>query len=144
MERVTWWVFVFGACGGSQQPARPEPPPPATPVVIEAAAPEAKLEPCDDPEHLKSAKNTYDCAVLALHRGQNENAAKLAQSVRDRFPYSKMAVLSELLYADILFANDQFEDAAEAYDLFIKFHPTHDQVEDVKKKRADAQARAKP
>lgn len=112
---------------------------PPRPVVDKPA-----LAQCEDPEHLKGAKNTYECAEEALKRKDVEVAAKLTQSIQERFPYSKYAVLSEELYADILFANDQFVEAAEAYDRFIKFHPTHDHVDTVRKKLADAQAKAKP
>ena len=50
--------------------------------------------------------------------------------VKNRFPFSRYATLAELRIADAFFAQDKFADAADAYKLFIRFHPNHPEVTD--------------
>src|SRR5688572_13970401 len=118
MKTALVMVVALGACGGST-PARQEPrsadarglPPP----VAEPPKPAA----CEDRELMKHARGKYDCAIEQMKRGEYKAAAELAHSIQALYPYSAIAVLSQELHADILFAAEQYADAAEEYDRFI-------------------------
>ncbi|MBI4819064.1 MAG: outer membrane protein assembly factor BamD [Deltaproteobacteria bacterium] len=55
-------------------------------------------------------------------------AQKYFSYVRTKFPYSKHAVLADLRVADCLFARERFVEAIDAYQSFVRFHPTHEKV----------------
>ena len=57
-------------------------------------------------------------------------AKKYFQFVKQKFPFSKYAVLAELAMADTQFAQGNYTEAIESYKSFARLHPTHEKVED--------------
>ncbi len=56
-----------------------------------------------------------------------EEAIQKFQDVKNKHPYSRFAVLSELRIADINFKRESYVEAQGAYQLFKEFHPKHPQ-----------------
>lgn len=75
-----------------------------------------------------TAKQNYEKGIKALEKKQLEEAKKFFDFVRSRFPLSQYAVLSKLRQADLLFRGGKFVSAINAYDGFMKDHPTHREV----------------
>ena len=75
-----------------------------------------------------SAQRNYEKGLKELDRKDWVAASKYFGFIKSRFPYSKYAVLAELRLADAEFGAGQYLEAIDSYKLFIKFHPTHDQV----------------
>jgi outer membrane protein assembly factor BamD len=76
-----------------------------------------------------SAKQNYDKGMKALENEEWMDAAKYFAFVKARFPYSKFAVLADLRVADAAFGAGAYLEAIDSYKQFIKFHPTHEMVE---------------
>lgn len=55
-------------------------------------------------------------------------AIKHFQDIITYYPFSKYTPLAELRTADCHFAMKEFEEAAAAYEDFIKLHPVHDEI----------------
>lgn len=55
-------------------------------------------------------------------------AVKLFQDIITHYPYSRFTPLAELRIADCKFAMKEWEEAALAYEDFIKFHPVHPEI----------------
>ena len=75
-----------------------------------------------------SAQRNYEKGLKELEERDWVAAAKYFSFIKSRFPYSKYAVLAEIRLADAEFGAGQYLEAIDSYKLFIKFHPTHDQV----------------
>jgi len=56
-------------------------------------------------------------------------AQKLLEHVRTKYPFSKYAALAELRLADAKFKQERYLEAAEAYEGFVKLHPTHEEAD---------------
>src|SRR6185436_16994166 len=80
-------------------------------------------------EYSVSAKQNYDKGMKSLGDDEWVEAAKYFTFVKARFPYSKFAVLSDLRIADAAFGAASYLEAIDGYKQFIKFHPTHEMVE---------------
>ena len=76
-----------------------------------------------------TARQNYDKGVLELAEEDWIAAKKYFAFVKARFPYSKYAVSAELGIADAEFGSASYIQAIEAYRLFVKFHPTHEKVQ---------------
>jgi len=66
--------------------------------------------------------------VRDMERGRYTAAIEAFEDVRDRFPYSKYAVLAELRIADAEFKRGEYDAAFEAYDQFEKLHPKNENI----------------
>ncbi len=55
-------------------------------------------------------------------------ALEKLRMVKNRFPYSKLAVEASLRIADVYFLQESFSEAAAAYELFRDLHPKHEKV----------------
>ncbi|ACY17132.1 outer membrane assembly lipoprotein YfiO [Haliangium ochraceum DSM 14365] len=77
-----------------------------------------------------TAQQNYSKGMLELEEKDWIAAVKYFAFVKQRFPYSKYAVLAELRMADAEFGAEHYLQAVDAFKLFIKFHPTHEQVVD--------------
>ncbi len=80
-------------------------------------------------EYSVSAKQNYDKGMRALEDEEWVDGAKYFAFVKARFPYSKYAVLADLRVADAAFGAGAYLESIDAYKQFIKFHPTHEMVE---------------
>lgn len=68
---------------------------------------------------------TYDKA-MADKKDQNYlEAVSLFEFIKNNFPYSQYAALSELALADMQYEKDEHLAAAAAYQDFVKAHPSH-------------------
>src|SRR5262249_20493292 len=80
-------------------------------------------------EYSVSAQQNYEKGMKLLENEEWQDASKYFGFIKARFPYSKYAVLSELRLADAAFGLELYPEAIDQYKLFIKFHPTHEMVE---------------
>jgi len=82
----------------------------------------AEKKPEKSPEELMSE------GISAFEDGDYAEAAESFQKLKDRYPYSKLAVQAELKLADALFKRRKFEEALEAYKEFEKLHPKNKSI----------------
>lgn len=67
-------------------------------------------------------------AETAYRDGEYEDAAEIFQQIKDRYPYSRYALLAELRLGDAYFKSARYEEAALAYEDFIRLHPRNEAV----------------
>lgn len=67
-------------------------------------------------------------AELQYKDGKYEEAAELYQQLKDRFPYSRYALLADLRVGDAYFKSKRYDEAILAYDDFIRLHPKNEAV----------------
>lgn len=77
-----------------------------------------------------TAKQNFDKGTAELKDENFAEAQKYFQFVKQKYPFSKYAVLAELKLADTQFAKGDYTEAIDSYKAFTRLHPTHDQVED--------------
>jgi outer membrane protein assembly factor BamD len=75
-----------------------------------------------------SAEELLSDGIAAFEDGDYTRAATAFQDLKDRYPYSTLAVQAELKLADALFKREQFEEALEAYREFETLHPKNTSV----------------
>jgi outer membrane protein assembly factor BamD len=75
-----------------------------------------------------TARRGYERGMSALQKGNQLEAIALFTEVKRRFPYSRWATLAELRIADAQYDREQYLEAIDAYKLFIKLHPTNENV----------------
>jgi outer membrane protein assembly factor BamD len=76
-----------------------------------------------------SAAQNYERGLEALERKDWIAGAKYFAFIRARFPYSKYATLAQLRLADAEFGAGNHLAAIDGYRQFLRFHPTHEMVE---------------
>lgn len=67
-------------------------------------------------------------AEEAYKEGKFDDAADLYQQLKDRYPYSKYALLADLRVGDAYLKAKRWDEAALAYDDFIRLHPKNEAV----------------
>ena len=77
----------------------------------------------------KTAEEDYRSGEDELKSKNYIEATKLFENVKNKYPFSKYAPLSELRVADVKFEQERFIESAEAYQQFVKLHPAHDQAD---------------
>jgi outer membrane protein assembly factor BamD len=77
-----------------------------------------------------TAKQNYEKGLAELKDEEYAEAAKYFQFVKQKYPFSKYAVLAELALADSQFDRGNYSEAIDSYKTFARLHPTHDKVED--------------
>ncbi|HEY2731101.1 MAG TPA: outer membrane protein assembly factor BamD [Polyangia bacterium] len=77
-----------------------------------------------------TAKQNYDKGMAELKDEDYAEAQKYFQFVKQKYPFSKYAVLAELALADSHFERGNYTEAIDSYKTFARLHPTHDKVED--------------
>ena len=75
-------------------------------------------------------KQNYDKGLEELKDENYPEAIRYFSFVKQKFPFSKYAVLAELALADTQFARGSYQEAIDAYKSFARLHPTHEKVED--------------
>lgn len=80
--------------------------------------------------YTQTAASNYKKGMVQLKDESFAEASKYFNFVKNRFPFSRYSTLAELRLADVVFAQEKFSTAIDAYKLFIKFHPMHPQVLD--------------
>jgi outer membrane protein assembly factor BamD len=76
----------------------------------------------------ETAKENFESAESAVSDEKYNEAVKFFDYVKNKFPYSKYAVLADLRIADTQFLREKWLEAADAYRLFVRFHPRHEGV----------------
>ncbi len=79
-------------------------------------------------DYLQTARENYDKGEQKMTDGAHNEAIKFFDYVKNKFPYSKYAVLAELRTADAHFAREKWIESADAYRVFVRFHPRHEKV----------------
>jgi outer membrane protein assembly factor BamD len=77
-----------------------------------------------------TAKQNYEKGMAELKDESYGEAKKYFQFVKQKFPFSKYAVMAELALADAQFAQGNYTESIESYKSFSRLHPTHEKVED--------------
>ena len=77
-----------------------------------------------------TAKQNYDKGVAELKSENYQEASRYFSFVRQKFPFSKYAVLAELALADTQYERGNYQEAIDAYKNYVRLHPTHEKVED--------------
>jgi len=77
-----------------------------------------------------TARQNYEKGLAELKDENYLEAQKFFGFVKQKFPFSKYAVLAELALADTSFEQGQYPQAIDEYKSFARLHPTHEKVED--------------
>jgi outer membrane protein assembly factor BamD len=93
-------------------------------------------------DYLDTARQNYEAAEQALENKRFNEAIKYFEFVKNKYPYSRYAVLAELRLADSHFAREKWLEAADAYRIFVRFHPRHEQVAYATFRIAESHSRA--
>ncbi len=80
----------------------------------------------EEPE--KSPEELMNEGTSAFRDDNYAKAVESFQKLKDRYPYSKLAVQAELKLADSLFKRKEFEEALEEYIEFEKLHPKNKSI----------------
>jgi len=80
----------------------------------------------DKPE--KSPEELMNQGMSEFRDGDYKDAVEAFQKLKDRYPYSKLAIQAELKMADALFKRKEFEEAVEAYKEFERLHPKNKSI----------------
>lgn len=75
-----------------------------------------------------AAQRDYEKGLAHFRRGKCLDAEPLFRKVRRQYPYSRFAALAELRIADCLLKEGKHAEAVQAYQQFIRFRPSHDEV----------------
>jgi len=76
-----------------------------------------------------SAKQNYEKGLAEAQSDNFFEANKYFSFVKQKFPFSKYAVLAKLALADLHFDRESYQVAIDAYKAFTRLHPTHETVE---------------
>ncbi|MGB9599650.1 MAG: outer membrane protein assembly factor BamD [Myxococcota bacterium] len=77
----------------------------------------------------ESAKEEFEEGLKSLKGGYYQEAVDRFNQVKAKYPFSRYATESELKIGDAYFEDEKYIDAADAYQEFIKLHPTHPMVD---------------
>jgi outer membrane protein assembly factor BamD len=77
-----------------------------------------------------TAEQNYKKGLAELKDENYLEAQKYFNFVKQKFPFSRYAILSELRLADTQFERGHYLEAIDQYKMFGRSHPTHEMVED--------------
>lgn len=80
------------------------------------------------PEGSTEAEVLFKEANDLIKKSRYIQATEKLNTIRSQYPYSFYATHAELLQADILFAQENYPEAAAAYRLFRDFHPKYNEL----------------
>jgi outer membrane protein assembly factor BamD len=83
----------------------------------------------ENSSYLENTKLNFEAGEEALRKEEFDKAIAFFQFVKSKYPFSMYAALSDLRIADTKFAQKKWLDAASAYEVFIRLHPRHEEVE---------------
>jgi outer membrane protein assembly factor BamD len=66
--------------------------------------------------------------IEKMNRGYYKDAAADFQEIKERYPYSKYAIMAELKMADALYIQEALDLAYDAYSEFEKLHPKNKEI----------------
>jgi outer membrane protein assembly factor BamD len=76
----------------------------------------------------KSAEQLVIEGTQQMQKKDYEDAVKTFQQLKERYPYSKYAILAELKLGDAHFFNKDYAEASIAYEEFARLHPRNEVV----------------
>ncbi|GIL18805.1 MAG: hypothetical protein BroJett040_25560 [Oligoflexia bacterium] len=76
-----------------------------------------------------TAEGAYSIAQEYDKDERYEEALRRYQDVKNKYPYSKYATMSELAVADVYFKQESFAESQVAYQSFKDLHPKHPQID---------------
>jgi outer membrane protein assembly factor BamD len=76
----------------------------------------------------KTPTQLWSEGIEAFKKGKYEEATKTFQQIKDRYPYSKFALESELKMADAYFRRSLYLEAFDAYGEFERLHPKNPNI----------------
>lgn len=79
----------------------------------------------------QTEKNAQQLAMDGMQKMKEKDygdAVKDFQQLKERYPYSKYAILAELKLGDAYFYDKKYTDAAIAYEEFVRLHPRNEVV----------------
>jgi outer membrane protein assembly factor BamD len=76
-----------------------------------------------------TAEENYQAGIEEAGAERWEEAGKLFEYVKTKYPFSKQAALADLQLADMKFRQELYAEAAAAYQSFVKLHPNHEQAD---------------
>jgi outer membrane protein assembly factor BamD len=82
-----------------------------------------------DEKKTDTAETTFARAQELEKDDRLEDAIRYYNQVKTKFPYSNLAVQSELAAADTYFKQESFAEAQVAYQAFKELHPKHPQMD---------------
>ena len=77
----------------------------------------------------KTAEENYDAGLEEAKAERWDEATKLFEYVKTKYPFSKQAALADLQLADVKFRQELYTEAASAYSAFGQLHPNHEQAD---------------
>lgn len=80
------------------------------------------------PQYTEAAEEAWMLAERQFLRNDYEGARLRYTDLYTQFPYSQYAALAELRVGDCYYGERSYELARSAYDRFVQFHPTHEEV----------------
>ncbi len=80
----------------------------------------AKKKPNPDQERHEAL---LERGLQELRSGDLSRSLRILQAVKDRYPYTKSAIIASLKLADTHYKLDEFDTAFDLYDEFVRFHP---------------------
>ena len=122
-------AFVFHACASAGAQNYGEDDPDAEGVDDQyASASAGRGEASVTVTYAKTAQGNWDRAEAEFQDGNFLAAQKYYTYIRAKFPYSAHALQADLRIADCLNGRARFLEAIDAYQNFIRLHPTHERV----------------
>jgi outer membrane protein assembly factor BamD len=76
-----------------------------------------------------TAEENYQAGLEEAEAERWEEAGKLFEYVKSKYPFSRQAALADLQLADLKFRQELFTEAAAAYQAFGQLHPNHEQAD---------------
>jgi outer membrane protein assembly factor BamD len=76
----------------------------------------------------KTPEQMVDEGLKSFEKKRYSRAAEDFQKVKDRFPYSRLAILAELKLADSYYFDKNYLEASVAYQDFEKMHPQNEVI----------------
>ena len=98
-------------------------------LALLAACAGDRLSLAGDVKYGKNAEEDYKSGVEELKSHNYGEATKYFEHVRTKYPFSKYTALAELRIADAKFDQEHFVESADAYQQFVKLHPTHEDAD---------------
>jgi len=91
-----------------------------------------------------TAEDNYQRGMDELKDHHNAEAARFFEYVKSKYPFSPVSARAELRIADIRMADGRDLEAAEAYERFVKDHPSSDEIDYAQFRAGVAHLRAAP
>lgn len=80
------------------------------------------------PVNESDPESMFKDAEADIESDRYQIAIEKLQLVKNKFPYSRFSALAQLRLGDVYFLQDQFLEAATAYELFRDLHPRHERI----------------